>query len=50
VRMAADGPLGARRGEADVRFARTLADVVATEVRFDLLGGHPFFTATMAAS
>jgi hypothetical protein len=50
VHMAADGPLDERRGAADVRFARTLADVVATDVRFDLLGGHPVFAATMTAS
>ena len=50
VHMAADGPLGERRGEADVRFARTLADVVASDVRFDLLSGQPVFAATMAAS
>ena len=50
VQIAADGPLGERRGIADVRFARTLADVVASDVRFDLRGGHPLFAARMAAA
>jgi hypothetical protein len=49
VAMECVGPLGGPRGVADVTFARALAGVVASDVRFDLAGTPPSFSAQLIA-
>ena len=48
--MAAVGELGPPRGAADPTFARSLAGIVASEVRFELDGPRPSFAATLVTT
>lgn len=50
VLMRSCGTIGPGRPDVDAQSARRLADVIARDVRFDLLGSPPTFAATMSPS